>query len=204
MRAPVHTPSDATDRLAALAARRRGAVLAGAAMLPLALTGALVPAAAMAGIAVAVVLWAGAWVARQVLVEEWLLRDDLAGVPDVARARADLVAPGRRREVASSLRRIAGQGRVSRHDVAPVLIGRVGPVRGELLAVADEIERMAELDPRTMAEIAGLVHDGARSPLLNGNVPETELEQMLRRIRYRLATAATAAAGGEDDLRPAA
>jgi hypothetical protein len=34
----------------------------------------------------------------------------------------------------------------------------------------------------------------------------TELEQMLRRIRYRLATAATGASapGGEDDLRPAA
>ena len=39
-----------------------------------------------------------------------------------------------------------------------------------------------------------------RSPLLNGAVPETELDLALRRIRYRLATASR----GGDDLRPAA
>jgi hypothetical protein len=69
----------------------------------------------------------------------------------------------------------------------PVLVDRVRPIRGELLAVAEEIERMPALDPRTMAEIAGLVTDGARSPLLNRAVPETELEMALKRIRFRLA-----------------
>jgi hypothetical protein len=59
-------------------------------------------------------------------------------------------------------------------------------------------DRMSRLSDLT-AEIAGLVHDGARSPLLNRAVPETELEMALRRIRYRLATAAT---GGHDDCAP--
>src|SRR4051794_38253666 len=93
MRAPIHTPADAKARLAALAARRRGALAAGAAMLPLALGGMLVPVAAAAGAAVAIVLWAGGWVVRQTLVEEWVLRDELAEIPEVARARAQLVAP---------------------------------------------------------------------------------------------------------------
>jgi hypothetical protein len=197
MRAPVHNRTDATRRLVALAARRRGALVAGVAMLPLALAGVLVPPAAAVGVVAAIVLWSGAWVARQVLLEECVLRDDLAEIPEVARARAQLVAPERRREIARSLRRIAGQARASRHDVAPLLVDRVGPVRRELLAVAEEIERAPVLDPRTMAELAGLVHDGARSPLLNCAVPESELEVLLRRIRYRLATA------GGDDLRSA-
>src|SRR4051794_15037091 len=212
MRAPVHTPADATARLAALAGRRRGALVAGAAMLPLGLTGALRPAAAAVGLAAAVVLWAAASVTRQMLLEQWLLRDDLAAVADVARARAELVAPKRRRELARSLRRIAGERGVSRHEVAPLLLDRVARVRGELLAVADEIERVPALDPRTMADIARLVHDGARSPLLNGAVPEPELALSLRHIRYRLetattptaTTATTAATGREDNLRPAA
>jgi hypothetical protein len=132
-----------------------------------------------------------------------MLRDDLAAVPEIARSRADLLAEKRRREVAQSLRRIAGERGVSRHEVAPLILDRVGPVRGELLAVADEIERVPVLDPRTMADIAGLVHDGARSPLLNRAVPEPELALALRRIRYRLETAA-AATSREDELRPAA
>ena len=187
MRPPVHTRTDAARRLAALAAHRRGALVAGAAMPPLALGGLLGPPAAGVGAVAAIVLWSGAWVTRQVLLEECVLRDELADIPEVARARAQLVAPERRREIARALRRIAGQARASRHDVAPVLVDRVGPVRGELLAVAEEIERMPALDPRTMAEIAGLVTDGARSPLLNRAVPETELEMALRRIRFRLA-----------------
>jgi hypothetical protein len=187
MRAPAQTPADATARLAALAARRAGAIAAAAAMPALGVAGVLDAAAAAVATAAGLVLWAAAWVVGQTLVEEWALRDELAEVPAIARYRARLVAPERRREVAGSLRRIAGQRRTSRHDVVPVLVDRVRPIRGELLAVAEEIERMPALDPRTMAEIAGLVHDGARSPLLNGAVPETELEMALRRIRFRLA-----------------
>jgi hypothetical protein len=197
MPATIHTRADATARLAALGARRNGALLAGASMVPLGLAGVLAPAAACVGVAASVVLWCSGWVAKQVLVEDWVMRDDLAEIPDVARARAQLVAPERRREIADALRRIASPSRVSRHDVVPLLVDRVGPVREQLLEVADQLDRGVVLDPRTMAELAGLVHDGARSPLLNGNVPESEVAVVLRRVRYRLAIAAG------DDPHPA-
>jgi hypothetical protein len=50
-----------------------------------------------------------------------------------------------------------------------------------------------------MAELTGLITDGARSPLLNEAVPEPELAVLLRRIRFRLASGSAG-----DQLRPAA
>jgi hypothetical protein len=198
MRPDAYTTADVTRRLAGLAAWRTGALAAGATTGALALGGLLAPVGAAVAAATAVVLWSGAWVAGRVLLDECVLRDDLTGIRQVARARRQLVCPKHRREVAGALRGIAGQRRVSRHDVVPVLVGRLGPVRGELLAVADELERASALDPRTMAAIADLVSDGARSPLLNAAVPESELDVVLRRIRFRLATVSLG-----DDLRPA-
>jgi hypothetical protein len=198
MRAQPHTTADVARRLGSLTAWRRGALAAGATIGALSLGGLLAAAAGGVAAAAAAVLWSGAWVLRQMLLDDCLLRDDLADVPEVARARQRLVGPERRRELAGSLRTIARQRRVSRHDVAPILVGRLGPVRGELLAVAEELERVRALDPRTMAEIMGLISDGARSPLLNAAVPESELAVLLRRIRFRLATVRLG-----DDLRPA-
>src|ERR671922_64052 len=83
---------------------------------------------------------------------------------------------------------IAGQRRVSRHEVAPLLLNRVDAVRAELLAVAADLED-GPLDARTIAEITGLITDGAHSPLLNAAVPESELGVALRRIRFRIASA---------------
>ena len=199
VRPPTHSADDATRRLARLAAWRGGSLAAGTAMVALAVAGVLAPAAGAVAAGTAVVLWSGAAVAGQVLLDELALRDDLADLPEVARARRRLVDPKRRREIARALRSIAVQRRVSRHDVVPVLVGRLGPVRGELLAVAEELEHARALDPRTMAEITGLISDGARSPLLNATVPEPELAVALRRIRFRLATMGL----GDDDLRPA-
>jgi hypothetical protein len=198
MRAHTDIPDVATRRLARLADWRRAALGAGAAMAALALGGLLLPGAAAIAAGAAAVLWSGASVARHVLLDELVLREDLAEIPEVARARRRLVDPKRRREAAAALRSIAGQRRVSRHDVAPIVVGRIAPVRGELLAVAAELERARMLDPRTMADIAVLITDGARSPLLNAAVPEPELDVLLRRIRFRLA-----AVGPGDDLRPA-
>jgi hypothetical protein len=198
MRALPHSVHDARKRLATLAAWQRGPLGAAAAVAALALGGLLGPSATAVAAATAVVLCAGATVARHVLLDELALREDLADIPEVARARRRLVEPARRREIARALRAVAAQRRVSRHDVVPVVVARLGPVRGELLAVADELERARALDPRTMAEIAGLVTDGARSPLLNAAVPESELDVLLRRIRFRLATV-----GLGEDLRPA-
>jgi hypothetical protein len=200
MRPTVDIAADPARCLASLAAWQWGALAGGVAVTSLALAGALVAAAGAVGAIAAAVLAAGARVARRALVEELAIRDDLAEIPEVARARRRLVAPRHRREVAASLRRIAGEARPSRHDVAPLVVERLGPVRRDLLALAEELERAPALDPRTMPEIAALVHDGARSPLLNRAVPESELQVALRRIRFRLATRPVA----EDELRPAA
>ena len=198
MSTSVHSSHEAAQRLEALAAWSWGAVAAAATVGALTVGGELSPLPAAIALAVAIMLGSGAQLARQVLLEEWTLRDDLVEVPDVARARRRLVTDARRRETVSSLRAIAAKRRVSRHDVAPMLVDRLGPVRSDLLAVADELERARVVDPRTMAEIAHLMTDGARSPLLNATVPERELAVALRRIRFRLETAA-----GGDELRPA-
>jgi hypothetical protein len=174
-------------------------VIGGALAAGLSLAGTLVPAAGAVAVAAAVILCSGAYLARSTLVDEWVVRDDLAGVPAVARARERLTTEDRRRELARSLRAIAGQKRVSRHEVAPLLLDRVGAVRAELLAVAADLEDGTALDARTIAEITGLITDGARSPLLNAALPESELGVALRRIRFRIASARI----GGDDPSPA-
>jgi len=199
MTTAVHGSDDAAQRLARLTAWRWGAVASALVAGGLTLAGALAPAAAGTGLAVAVVLAAGAEVARRVLLEAWMLRDDLVAVPEVARARERLVAAEHRRELARSLRRIADTRRVSRHDPAPLLVDRLGPVREELRAVAAELEAARALDARTMADVVRLITDGARSPLLNMAVPEPELAVRLRQIRFRLAAARI----GDDHVRPA-
>src|SRR4051812_48843079 len=88
-----HGSDDAARRLARLAAWRWGAVASALVAGGLTLAGALAPAAAGTGLAVAVVLAAGAEVARRVLLEAWMLRDDLVAVPEVARARERLRPP---------------------------------------------------------------------------------------------------------------
>jgi hypothetical protein len=195
----IRTPADARERLQSLAAWRWGALAAGAVATALWAGGQLVSAVGAVGVTAAVLLAVGAEIARHVLLDEWTLRDDLVELPELARARQRMVADGRRRATARSLRAIALERTVSRHAVAPLLVTRLAPVRGELLAVAEELEHARGLDPRTMAEITVLISDGARSPLLNAAVPETELAVALRRIRFRLATGRTA-----EDLRPAA
>jgi hypothetical protein len=189
MSTSVHSSHEAARRLEALAAWRWGAVAAAALIGALTVAGDLTAFAAALALAVAILLGSGAQLTRQVLLEEWTLRDDLDEVPDIARARRRLVTDARRRELAGSLRAIAAMRSVSRHEVAPMLLDRVGSVRADLLAVADGLERVRVLDPRTAAEIQQLITDGARSPLLNAAVPERELSVALRRIRFRLETA---------------
>ena len=193
----IHSPADARRHLKSLAAWGWGALAAGLSAAALWAAGQLTDVAGGVAVATAVVLLAGAWVARQVVLDAWTLRDDLVGLPELAAARAHMVAEERRRKVARSLREIAAQRSVPRHAVDPLLVTRLAPVRGELLAMAEELEHAPSLDPRTMAEITTLITDGARSPLLNAAVPEPELAIMLRRIRFRLAA-------GRDELRPVA
>lgn len=192
----VDSLEEAARLLATRAAWRAGGVAAAAVAIALGIAGALGPAAAALGVVVAVAIAFTAHLAREMRVEEWAARDDLAALPELARARRRLVGDTSRREVAGSLRRIAAQRRTSRHDVAPLLVGRLAPVRDELLAVAEEVEHAPALHPGTMVEITRLITDGVKSPLLNEAVPEGELALLLRRIRFQLATA-------RDDVRPA-
>ena len=192
----VNSLEEAGRLLATRAAWRIGGIVAAAVAVALGLAGAVVPAAAALAVVVGVAIAVTAHLAREMRVEEWAARDDLAALPELARARRRLVADQRRREVAGSLRRIAAQRRTSRHEVAPLLVGRLPPVRAELLAVAEEVERTPALHPATMVEITRLITDGVKSPLLNEAVPEGELALLLRRIRFQLATA-------RDDVRPA-
>jgi hypothetical protein len=195
----IHSPADARRHLQSLAAWRWSALSSGLVSALLWATGHLTSAAGAVAVAAAVILAGGAEVARHVTLDEWALRDDLAGLPELARLRARLVDARHRRDAARLLREIAGQRSVPRNAVAPLLLTRLGPVRAELLAVAEDLERVPVLDPRTMADITGLISDGARSPLLNSAVPEPELAIALRRIRFRLAATLR-----EDELRPAA
>src|SRR4051794_40900089 len=107
MRLPALTADAATRRLARLAVWRVAPLAAAAAIAALALAGVLVPPAAAVAAITAVVLSSGASIARQVLLDDLVLRDDLADIPEVARARRRLVDPERRRETAAALRTIA-------------------------------------------------------------------------------------------------
>jgi hypothetical protein len=192
----VESLEEAARLLGSRAAWRAGAVVAAAVAVVLGLAGALDAPAAALGVVVAVTIAVTSHLARQMRLEAWAARDDLAALPELAQARRRLVADEHRREVAGSLRRIAAQRRTSRHDVAPLLVGRLAPVRDDLLAVAEDVERAPALHPATMVEITRLITDGVKSPLLNEAVPEGELPLLLRRIRFQLATA-------PDDVRPA-
>lgn len=192
----VDSPEQAAELLRARAAWRAGAVVAAAVAAVLGAAGVLGPPVATLGVILAATIGVTAHLARQMRVEEWAARDDLAGLPELARARRRLVAAEHRREVAGLLRSIAAPRRASRHDVAPLLVGRLAPVRDELLEVAEEIERAPALHPGTIVELTRLMTDGVRSPLLNEAVPEGELAVLLQRIRFQLATA-------RDDVRAA-
>lgn len=192
----VNSLEEAKRLLATRAAWRTGGGAAATVAVALGIAGALVPATAALGAVVGVAIAVTAHLALEMRLEEWAARDDLAALPELARARHRMVADQRRREVAGTLRRIAAQRRTSRHDVAPLLVGRLAPVRDDLLAMAEEVERARDLRPATMVEITRLITDGVKSPLLNEAVPEGELALLLRRIRFELATA-------RDGVRPA-
>jgi hypothetical protein len=198
----VRNATEAHRHLQSLAAWRWGAILSAVTSLALLADGLLIPAAAVIGVVAAVIMGAGAEVARNVVLDEWAVREDLAAVPELARVRRRMVTAAHRHAIARSLREIATQHSVPRTAVAPLLLARVAPVRGELLAMAEELERAPSIDPRTMAELTGLITDGARSPLLNEAVPEPELAVLLRRIRFRLASGSAVPSG--DALRRAA
>src|SRR3954462_5284026 len=107
----IESLEDAARLLGSRAAWRTGAIAAAAVVAALALVGVLEPAAAALGVVVAVTIAVTAHLAREMRLEEWAARDDLAALPELAQARRRLVGDARRREGAGSLRPSAGPGR---------------------------------------------------------------------------------------------
>src|SRR3954470_6387448 len=75
--------------LGSRAAWRAGAIAAAAVAAGFALAGALEPAPAALGVVVAVTIAITAHLAREMRLEEWAGRDDLAGLAGLARARRE-------------------------------------------------------------------------------------------------------------------
>src|SRR3954471_9798362 len=97
---------EAARLLGSRAAWRTGAMAAGTVVAVLALMGVLEPAAAALGVVVAVTIAVTAHLAREMRLEEWAARDDLAALPELAQARGRLGGAARRPEGAGALRRL--------------------------------------------------------------------------------------------------
>jgi hypothetical protein len=80
-----------------------------------------------------------------------------------------------------------------------VLWERVGLVRDELAALADELGSADVVDPRTMFELQRLLRCGCGSPLLNRRLSASELVSTVQYLRFRIVTAPLRA---EADERP--
>lgn len=133
------------------------------------------------------------WTVRWRLLGRCALRDELAGIPVVARERARLCSPRKRRRLAAALRNTVTTDLRPLRAIIAVDPARVGLVRDELLAIACELECAAFVEPATMRELNRLVSNVAVSPLLNDGLPEAALVITVRQLRFRLATASTCA-----------
>jgi hypothetical protein len=128
----------------------------------------------------------GAHIALHARVVECTLSTELADIPQVARHRRKLSSSRRRRGFAASLRWLASASRRDRANPF-VVWDRVSTFDEELLTLARELEETDTVDPHTMVQLDRLLCDGRDSPLLNEQLPESELASTLRCIRFRLA-----------------
>jgi hypothetical protein len=154
-----------------------------------------------AGLVAALGIMAGAHISLHTRVAECTLSAELANIPQVARHRRKLCSSRRRRGVAASLRWLALASRGDRANPF-VVWDRVSTFGEELLALARELEEADTVDPHTMVQLDRLLCDGSNSPLLNEQLPESELASTLRCIRFRLVMTASRARSGE--TRPTA
>jgi hypothetical protein len=178
---------DDGTRIAFLTAWCRGAAVAAAASLALAVTGPLGVVAPLAGFAAAMCVLGGAEAARRCLLRRCAACGELAEIIAVARYRERLCSARSRRRLAGALRRTARDTPAARAD--PYLLwSRVALVRDELMALADELESASGGDPRAMIEIKTLLCDGRDSPLLNDQLPSELLLSTVRCARFRVIT----------------
>ncbi len=127
---------------------------------------------------------------------------DATSIPEVG-ALADRLAhdPAERRRVATSLRSAVSAGRPGLAGYrAPMVVapGRVALVAPRLLALADAFgDQRIAISPPAVALCRRLLTDGVGSPLYNPNLPERELDRVLRVVEAGVApTARTAVREG--------
>ena len=123
---------------------------------------------------------------------------DANAIPEVA-ALADRLAndPAERLRVAASLRTAAHAGQPGLAGYrAPMVVapGRVALVAPRLLALADAIgDQRVSVSPPAVALCRRLLTDGVGSPLYNPNLPERELDRVLKVVEAGVAPAARTA-----------
>jgi hypothetical protein len=146
----------------------------------------------LAGIAIGLGIMAGAHVSLHAFVGRCALSSELAGIPAVERRRRSLCSARKRRELGCALRSLVSASAWEKKNPY-VLWDRVSLVADELLALADELEYADGVDPRTVVEVDRLLCDGRDSPMLNPQLPASELASALLHMRFRLLTGPAAA-----------
>ncbi len=151
-----------------------------------------------AGAAAALVIAGLAFDERRRLLLSLVAMGDANSIPEVG-ALADRFAhdPAERRRVATSLRTAASAGRPGLAGYrAPMIVapGRVALVAPRLLALADAFgDQRIAVSPPAVALCRCLLTDGVGSPLYNPNLPERELDRVLKVVEAGIAPAARTA-----------
>jgi hypothetical protein len=201
-------PAASAARLQTLTAWRRGTRLALLAAPAAAVAGPVAPAVVAVAFGLALAACALTELTRRDTLRACVLHPELCELPAVARERARLTAPDRRRRLARTLRRVAvyRPGSAQERRLTPYPLERLAAARPGLLAVADAVETASRPDPALLVEIEELLCDGSRSPLLRTDIPIPELGAALDRVRVRLSddTPEGAACAASAETRPAA
>jgi hypothetical protein len=169
---------------------RCGARLAIALAPAAAAAGLLAPGACAVTLGAALLLAASIETAARDALRACVMCPELRTLPAAARERARLTGAAHRRRLAHALRRTARHRPRSAQErrLSPYPPQRLAAARAGLFELADAVEAASHPDPAVLAEIETLLCDGARSPLLNRDIPAAELPATLRRARHRLAT----------------
>ena len=175
----------AANRITALVAWRRGSAVVASLGAAALVAGSLGTVGPLAGILIAVGFMAGAQLSLRRFVGRCALSDELANIPAVARRRRSLCSARKRHALGCALRSLVSASAWEKKNPY-VLWDRVSLVADELLALADELEYADGVDPRTIVEVDRLLCDGRESPMLNEQLPASELAGALLRMRFRL------------------
>jgi hypothetical protein len=175
----------ARTRIAALVAWRRGSAVVASLCAAALVAGSFGTVGPLAGILIALSIMAGAHLSLHAFVGRCALSAELAEIPAVASRRRRLCSARKRHELGTALRSLVSASAWEKKNPY-VLWDRVSLVADELMALADELEYAEGVDPRTIVEVDRLLCDGRESPMLNAQLPASELSSTLLRMRFRL------------------